>query len=219
MSRVLTGLTGATGAVGPAGAAGVQGIQGLTGLTGATGAVGPAGAAGAQGPQGLTGLTGATGAVGPAGAAGLTGAQGIQGPAGAIGPQGPAGIPSPLVADLVCANNNVTGAKTRTYTAELANGVSGAAFTVNWLSAQLQTLTLTAATVVLTFTAPVGVGDGFLLRIVQDATGSRKITWPATVKWVGGVAPTLTTTANAVDIVRFYWNGTNYYGQAALKFA
>ena len=180
------------------------GPQGLPGAAGATGA------AGAQGIQGLPGAAGATGAAG---------AQGIQGLPGATGTQGPAGIPSPLAIDLVCANNNIKGIKTLTYTAELANGVSGAAFTVNWLSAQQQTLTLTAATVVLTFTAPIGVGDGFLLRTVQDATGSRKITWPATVKWVGGVAPTLTTTANAVDIIRFYWNGTNYYGQAFLKFA
>lgn len=47
------------------------------------------------------------------------------------------------------------------------------------------------------------------LIVIQDATGSRTITWHSTYKWVGGVAPTLTTTANAKDIFVFWWDGTN----------
>jgi hypothetical protein len=39
------------------------------------------------------------------------------------------------------------------------------------------------------------------LVLTQDATGSRSATWPASVKWPGGVAPTLTTTPGKTDIV------------------
>jgi len=69
-----------------------------------------------------------------------------------------------------------------------------------------------------TFTSPVGVGR-FSLKLVQDATGSRTATWPATVKWAGGVAPTLSTAANAIDIATFYWDGTNYFGTLSKGFA
>ena len=55
--------------------------------------------------------------------------------------------------------------------------------------------------------------------MVQDGTGSRTATWPASVKWPSGTAPTLTTTASSVDIVSFYYDGTNYYGQAGLNFS
>lgn len=49
------------------------------------------------------------------------------------------------------------------------------------------------------------------ISITQDATGSRTVTWPSTVKWAGGAAPTLTTTANARDQFLFTADGTNLY--------
>jgi hypothetical protein len=42
----------------------------------------------------------------------------------------------------------------------------------------------------------------YFLRLTQDATGSRTVTWPSsgvTINWAGGSAPTLTTTANKAD--------------------
>ena len=53
----------------------------------------------------------------------------------------------------------------------------------------------------------------------QDSTGSRTATWPAIVKWPGGVAPILSTGANAIDICSFCWDGTNYYGQCSYDFS
>jgi len=107
--------------------------------------------------------------------------------------------------------------KVNPFSTEVADGNSGSAFTVAWPTGSKHTLTLTA-NATLTFTAPVG-GCNLLLRLVQDATGTRTVTWPATVKWAGAAAPTLSTAANAVDIIAFYWNGTNYYGVASLNFA
>lgn len=60
----------------------------------------------------------------------------------------------------------------------------------------------------LTFVAPSGVGN-LVLRVVQDA--SNNITWPATVLWPGGTAPTITAGAASVDLFAFYFDGTDYH--------
>jgi hypothetical protein len=71
-----------------------------------------------------------------------------------------------------------------------------------------------------TFTPP--ASDAVLyLKLTQDATGSRTVAWPGTVKWSGGVAPTLSTAANAVDIVTLVYDAVagHYYAQCATGFA
>lgn len=56
-----------------------------------------------------------------------------------------------------------------------------------------------------------GVSGGtYILRIQQDGTGNRIITWPGTFKWPGGSVPVLSTAASAVDILTLYYDGTNY---------
>jgi hypothetical protein len=53
------------------------------------------------------------------------------------------------------------------------------------------------------------------LFLLQDGTGSRIVTWPSEVKWAGGTAPTLTTTANRYDIIVLTTidaGGTNWFG-------
>ena len=74
------------------------------------------------------------------------------------------------------------------------------------------------------------LSGNFVLLIKQDGSGSRTITnWKtfdqaggneATVKFAGGSNPTLTTDANHVDIVSFYWDNDNHlaYGVATLDF-
>ncbi len=52
-------------------------------------------------------------------------------------------------------------------------------------------------------------GAWLKVRIVQDGTGSRTVTWPGTAKWPGGIEPTLTTTGAAIDILSFVSDGTN----------
>ena len=78
------------------------------------------------------------------------------------------------------------------------------------------------------------VSGNFLLMLKQDGTGSRLVTnykvWDraddqaasgsATVKFAGGSNPTLTTDANHVDIISFFYDGDNEiaYGVATLDF-
>ena len=52
------------------------------------------------------------------------------------------------------------------------------------------------------------------LRVVQDGVGGYGVTWPASIVWAGGTAPTVTSTANASDIYGFttYDSGVTWYG-------
>jgi hypothetical protein len=96
---------------------------------------------------------------------------------------------------------------------------------------QMVTLTGNIADLNLTFPATSG---NFTVLLKQDGTGSRLMaadgwlafehdgtaaTVPA-VKFPGGTAPTLTTAANHVDIVSFFWDADNQvcYGVASLDF-
>jgi len=71
-----------------------------------------------------------------------------------------------------------------------------------------------------TFTYPtttnVQVSSSFTLKIIQGTT-ARTITWPSSVDWAGGTAPTLSTANNAVDVFVFYTidSGTTWYGFTA----
>ena len=47
------------------------------------------------------------------------------------------------------------------------------------------------------------VGQTFDIKLTQDATGSRTVTWWSAIKWTGGTIPTLTTTAGKSDWFRF----------------
>jgi hypothetical protein len=52
------------------------------------------------------------------------------------------------------------------------------------------------------------------LFLTQDATGSRTVTWPSSVKWSEGTSPTLTTAANKTDVITLvtFTGGTTWFG-------
>ena len=47
-------------------------------------------------------------------------------------------------------------------------------------------------------------GQSGTIVVTQDGTGSRTLSYGSNWKWPGGSAPTLTTTANAVDVIAYY---------------
>lgn len=55
------------------------------------------------------------------------------------------------------------------------------------------------------------VGQIFTIRLAQDGTGSRTVTWFTTIKWAGGAAPTLTTTASKADTFVFLVTSAGNY--------
>lgn len=89
-----------------------------------------------------------------------------------------------------------------------ALGTFGSELVVDMRLGQVREFTMTTNH---TIRAPANAIAGMILilRLKQDATGSRVPTWNSAYKWAGGAAPTLTTTANAVDIFMFYLDGTN----------
>jgi hypothetical protein len=54
-------------------------------------------------------------------------------------------------------------------------------------------------------------GQTFLVILKQDATGGRTVTFWSGIKWPGGTAPTLTTTASKWDVVSFIKESTGVY--------
>jgi hypothetical protein len=100
------------------------------------------------------------------------------------------------------------GANTAYFT-ETDNGNSGAADTIDWTLSNKQKSTLTGS-VTYTFTAP-GGPCSLILKVLTGA-GSFTATWPGTVKWSAGSAPVITATAGRMDLICFYYDGTDYFG-------
>jgi hypothetical protein len=95
-------------------------------------------------------------------------------------------------------------------TTQYDNGnVTGTA-TINWNNSNIQTLTLTGNTT-LTFSNPLS-GGIYTLQITQGGAGSYTITWPGSVIWPSGVAPTLSIAVGAVDFISFKYAPSSYYG-------
>lgn len=91
----------------------------------------------------------------------------------------------------------------------------GTTVAIDWTNGINQAVTL-AGNRTFTMSNPVA-GQTYCVKITQDASGSRTVTWPSTVKWAGGSAPTLTTTASYVDHITFIYDGTYYRDVAICK--
>jgi hypothetical protein len=100
---------------------------------------------------------------------------------------------------------------------ETVVALSGTTPAVDCESGNVFTLT-TSGNTTFTFTNPPASATsyGFTLKIVQDAT-ARTITWPASVDWAGGEAPTVSAGSGQVDVFVFYTydGGTTWYGFTA----
>lgn len=105
------------------------------------------------------------------------------------------------------------GTFTNGYTEEVVTANTSTAYTIDLANGSVQILTLTGNC---TFTFPTVVsGKGFTLLLLQDATGSRTVTWPASVKWPASTAPTITATASKMDKYVFVANGSYWIGSNA----
>ncbi len=82
----------------------------------------------------------------------------------------------------------------------------GNIFTVT-LGANITTLTLTNQAV-----------GTYLIKFVQDLSGGRTVSFPTGWKWSGGIIPTVTASAEKLDIVTLIYDGTNYYATIVKNF-
>ncbi len=82
-------------------------------------------------------------------------------------------------------------------------------------------LVLLSANTTFDFRCPIGPGVAlsFTLLLLQDGSALRTVTWPSSIDWGTTGAPTLTTTANKVDVVTFLSvnGGKTWYGFLSAK--
>jgi hypothetical protein len=64
-----------------------------------------------------------------------------------------------------------------------------------------------------TISAPTNgaTGQFISIAVIQDATGSRTLTWNSAYEFTGDTAPTLTTTVSKADVFVFRYNGTVWH--------
>ena len=174
---------------------GVSGFSGFSGLSGYSGYSG-SGVSGYSG-SGISGFSGYSGISGYSGSLGTTTGT------GAVVLQTTPSITTPVI----------TG---YTETApSIAN--SGTSITLSLASGTVLSYTLTGSC---TFTMPATTsGTSFIVKLIQDGTGSRTATFTG-VKWPAGTAPTITTTATTgLDIISFVCINSVWYGTFAQAFA
>lgn len=121
-----------------------------------------------------------------------------------------------LTQELPCSDQVVSRPEIKDYSETCSTPSSSAgALDIDLESGNVAEVTLTENTTV-TFSNPpaTGIAGSLTLILHQDATGSRTVTWPASVKWAEGTAPTLSTSASAIDVLTFVTTdaGTNWYG-------
>ena len=178
---------------------------------------------------------GATGPQGPTGSQGFTGPQGPQGPTGANAlwntistnmyyNSGSVAIGkiTPTSTLDVQGSIQMTGGSFNMFSSQLQNPVFNAyretiflsnysgAFTINAQTGNNFAFTLSSGSNLISFTnfAPTGTLHGVNLFVSQDATGNRTLSYPSTVSWGSAGAPTLSTSANSIDVLNFIsWTG------------
>ena len=91
--------------------------------------------------------------------------------------------------------------------------------TIDWSTSDSFTLTLTNGdNCAITFS---NARSGQVITVdyfQPSSTGSATVSYSTTVLWSGGVAPTMTTGANATDSCTYKYNGTDYRGSCIPNF-
>lgn len=94
------------------------------------------------------------------------------------------------------------------YTETPYSANSSTAITLDLANGTVQIITLTGSP---TITMPTATSGKSFIMYLKTGSGSYSVTW-STVKWAGGTAPTVTSTASRMDIYSFFSDGTNWYG-------
>lgn len=118
-------------------------------------------------------------------------------------------------------NNNWFASQTLTefnesvYNLGTINGTEGTDFTIDSSNGSVQTATL-GNNITINGPSNLSSGESITLILTQDATGSRTLS--STMLFAGGDG-TLSTDANAVDILGIFNDGSNYYASLSTGFA
>jgi hypothetical protein len=125
-----------------------------------------------------------------------------------------------LSTQIINATNGMTNIRINSvyFMSELSNIINPPTTTIDWSNTSpRQTITLTNSTT-FTFINPVGIST-LMLKIIQDGSGGRTVTFPTNVLWVGGSIPTPTLAANSISLYSFYFDGSNYFSMVGADYA
>lgn len=92
------------------------------------------------------------------------------------------------------------------------------ATTCDFTTGSTQTVSLATATGSVAVSLTNGMAGGRYKIIISQGSTPRAVTWTG-VRWPNGTPPTITSIANAIDIIDLYFDGTSYYGTFAQKFS
>jgi hypothetical protein len=144
----------------------------------------------------VTGATGSTGPTGPTGATGSTGVTGATG-TGATGPTGPTGATGVYAASA--------------FTSLTTTCVGGQTWALASAGVANATITITGSCT-LNITGPAN-GGNYVLRVTQGSGGGHTLTLGTGCTWKvsggGGGAITPTSSAGAIDVLAFTYDGAN----------
>jgi hypothetical protein len=131
-----------------------------------------------------------------------------------------------LGGNLGCLDNEVQRAELKDYAVSSSSPtISVGAITFDCTLGNAFQVTLNANITSITLSNPPASGNygEMTIKFVQDAIGSRTVAgWPASVKWPGGVAPTITITATTgTDLIHLEtWDGgTTWFGTVVQDFS
>jgi len=113
-----------------------------------------------------------------------------------------------VTGNIVCGNLTVTS-NIIAYVEQTTSGfTTGTSFTPTYSNGIVQNVTANNSFIL---AAPSGMvaGQSITLIITQDSTGSRIMSANSAYKFAYGVN-TLSTAANAIDVLSIFYNGTNY---------
>lgn len=101
------------------------------------------------------------------------------------------------------------------YSVMYSNGSVSASPVIDWKNGNVQEV---AATGNLLFSLTNGrPGGRYILKIIQDESGSRTYSWPDSVAWSGGTKPT-GSTGGKIDIITMVYDGSSFYSASVLNF-
>ena len=113
-------------------------------------------------------------------------------------------------------DNELIRAKLRDYSETVSSPtISAGTLVLNLETSNIFTVSLNAAITTLTISNPPASGSGGSFTLILTADGTaRSVTWPASIKWAGGTAPTITSASGKVDSFAFFTSdgGTNWQG-------
>jgi hypothetical protein len=117
-----------------------------------------------------------------------------------------------LTGNVNIAGNTLLSGHTISFTANIASQVLSDGATINWnLSSGSVAFVTLGGNRTLANPTNMKVGS-YIIHVIQDGSGNRTLSFGSSYKWPAGVAPVLSTTANARDIFSFVCDGINMYG-------